>query len=117
MIAPDFANGKLNERKVKSAIEQVEEYLLSIVVPQVPMKTGQLRDSYRINRTTNVLGPANTTRKESDLTNFDLAGILKRRGLLDIYVSDGERKFATTIAKRALGGRDALEVKGRVTLG
>lgn len=117
---PDFARARIKPAKLERAYSAMEEYLRTIVVPQVPIRTGQLRASYRYDRRAKVFGPSNTTRwdppsRASGLTNLSLAFILRTRGYLDVEIGPGHRRFVTTIVRRELSGK-TFDYSGRVVL-
>lgn len=114
---PDFKNATISRRALKVASAAAAEYLLVVIRPQIPFKTGQLRASYRLNRTTMFLGPADTRRSDSSLKNYDLANILHQRGYLRIQLSEGHIRYATRLARDALVKEELIEFRtGRIRL-
>lgn len=116
MEHPDFSKAKISPAKEERALDAVTEYLLSVIIPQVPILTGQLRASYQRDRRSKVIGPANTMRWDAPLTNLQLAGILRARGHLNVLLTPGHKAHATRLARAELRGR-VFEYDGRVQLG
>jgi len=110
---PDFAQAKLDRSKTTALRAVIATFIVDRIVEQIPIKTGQLRGSYRQNATLGRIGPLRTGRFDSSLDNHTLAVILHAKGHLDLQVSGRFAKEVNALAKKILtGGKGPLVFRG-----
>jgi hypothetical protein len=119
---PRVAFDRFNRLAITQAEEKGAKYLVNIIRPQLPIRTGQLRASYHYSRARREIGPRRTKRWDSSLRNSELAEILDARGYIEIRITRGQKAQATKLTKQALinalGKRKLMRlfVKGRPKL-
>lgn len=99
MRHPDFSKSKVDPEVKRNARIRVAKRLYHLLEPGIPIRTGQLRASYRQNTGLGRFGPLNTKRNDSPLTNKELANILVSRGYLNIVLSGNLEREAVRIVR------------------
>lgn len=102
MSVPRVALDRIDKGIVTEAEARGAQYIIRIIRPQLPIRTGQLRRSWFFHRTRKEIGPRKTSRWDSHLRNNELAEILDGAGRIHIRVNRGHKSFATKIAKEHL---------------
>jgi len=111
---PDFDNVKVDRSKFHRARVAVAQHVTERIVAQIPIRTGQLRQSYRQGSNLGHIGPINTSRWDSRLTNLEVANILSARNYLNITVTKNTERTAVRVAKGILfaGGKPPFQFRG-----
>lgn len=107
MRHPDFEKATIDSALRARARVDVAKLVVSRIMPQIPIRTGQLRASYSQAAGLGKVQPLRTGRYDSYLNNYDLAEILNDRGYLNIIVSQNLKRDAARVAKKRLrsGGK------------